>query len=768
MGVTINHMKGMLRTCFREVAVVLSGYLLATWRTPSRLHWVRFVGCVVIAGLGCGRAGAVPAPAMAARSVVVIVANRLMPDDLRRYAPRSMRDLLARASLGVLSSRGASFEGDAGGFGGIGAGAGVVAPPESLPTRMSDLPAYAAAMAVATQASHSPGVPGSLGQAIEDNGGYTALVGSAPDEDGSELAAALIVMDRTGRVGIDRSMEGDTSRQQSWSYRRRSSPDRLGWILSTIRRDHPGAPGLIVVDFADTSRVDRWTWLDHPSASQAEIARGHWMPEVLRQLDRLLEPAYADASLRGDLLCLVSPVPCRRADGSPLPGLTPLALWGPGFSPGPIISASTRRAGLSLALDLAPTLLQFLGIRRPPSMTGQPVHSVIPPGEGKGSGRPMTERRVNDILTFDAQARSDYHFETWALIVYGSVAGLSVFLALILPASSLRGARSRLGQYCILIACSGPAALMVPMAVAGGPVKDALIAVACGMLFPLVAFRWRSSAARLGIACSISAAALLLDGISCGGVFRDALWGRMPIAGGRLYGIDNTCMGVLIGAAWLALGICSDRWPRRGRRAACVGVVLTAVVVGLPQLGANVGGGITACIGAGFFVTSSLARDRRWGMALSIILASGLVLVSLVLDAASSMGSHLIGSWNLVRSTGWEAASDLAIRKLWQNVALTRWLLIPGIPIYAVLIVKIRQGSRSYHEWFASMPGLSFALRSLIPTMAAGYLLNDTGAITDLFLSLYYFAAFAYFRLDACGSADCLPAQAGDPTPRRE
>jgi uncharacterized membrane protein len=155
-------------------------------------------------------------------------------------------------------------------------------------------------------------------------------------------------------------------------------------------------------------------------------------------------------------------------------------------------------------------------------------------------------------------------------------------------------------------------------------------------------------------------------------------------------------------------------------------------------------------------------------MALSIILASGLVLVSLVLDAASSMGSHLIGSWNLVRSTGWEAASDLAIRKLWQNVALTRWLLIPGIPIYAVLIVKIRQGSQSYHEWFASMPGLSFALRSLIPTMAAGYLLNDTGAITDLFLSLYYFAAFAYFRLDACGSADCLPAQAGDPTPRRE
>jgi len=705
-----------------------------------------------------------------ARAIIIIVADRLFPEDLLTDSPPALGASLRHAAVAVMSSRAASYDGDAGGYAAIGAGAGVAVPPGPLPESLAGLPEYAHALDAATAQAHTGGVPGSLGQAIQDAGGYTALIGNASGETGYQ-PEALIAMNASGGITFNDSDRGEITAPvsplgQSWPYRTRSVPLALASAVESVLSRQGSRPGLIVVAPGDSSRMDRWIWIGHPAPSDARAARARWMPVVLEQLSELIAALRPIAARKKCLLCLVTPVPPRGADGGPVPALTPVVIWGPGYHSGALWSASTRRRGLILSLDLAPFMLEFLGVPPPPSMTGQPLKVSPPPGyfespyEGAGE---MSPTALRSIFSLDARSRSDYDFERWALILYGSLAGLAVFLSAVLPGTVLFGIRARAAQYFVLAGCAGPAALILPMGMpAPGWTGPAGIALALWIIFPLAAFRWRSNAGRIGIACAIPALTLTLDAFSGGRFFRDALWGRMPIAGGRLYGVDNTCTGVYIGAAWIAMGIALDAWirwtvargrdPEKARRsaavAAAVGGLIVACGIGLSPFGANVGGGITAAVGAGFFAARLSGKRGPWiGLALSFLVAAGVLALSLALDTTHALapGSHLITSLRQVMKLGPGAAWDIAYRKIGQNLALTKWLILPALISMLPIVRMIRVNWPALRQRLA--PGQEAALFSMPPAMIAGYLFNDTGVIAAVFVALYFFAAFTYLRL---------------------
>ncbi|MCA1595157.1 MAG: hypothetical protein LC772_01845, partial [Chloroflexi bacterium] len=94
-------------------------------------------------------------PGVNGRAVIVITADRLLPGDIQRWASEPLRRALSDAEVGVISSRAASYEGDAGGYGSIGAGAGTAAPDLAMPSDPAQMPDYAAAMQSTSQAAHT-------------------------------------------------------------------------------------------------------------------------------------------------------------------------------------------------------------------------------------------------------------------------------------------------------------------------------------------------------------------------------------------------------------------------------------------------------------------------------------------------------------------------------------------------------------------------------------------------------------------------------------
>lgn len=673
-------------------------------------------------------------------AVILVVASRLMPDDLRKFAPPALQSLIQQGCTAVVSNRGASFQGPIGGYGSIGAGAGVGIPDRPLPAQSGDWRAFAAEMQSTTLAAHTGGSVGALGQAVRDAGGITALVGNAQNgADGT--ASRLIVMDSTGGVSVDLSGRGSVRPQKAGSR-----PEELAAAVQSLLARPGRGPSLILGDPGDTEDADAATWTVGYSADPA--ARGPLMHDALSRLSDLLLRLHPLVEQRRCLLVLVSPMPrARSRDGAPEAGLTPLVIWGLPDSPGPLTSASTRRPGLVLGLDLAPTILDFLVISHPRSMTG---NSMLRAG---------WDLSPSAVWAMDERARDDFLYERAALILYMLLTVLIAFVPAVLKRPQLSGVRAWALRFAILAACSGPAALILPLATpAPGAWGPGLLAAALYVLLPMIVLRLRRPLASLAAACAMSALVLIVDGLTRGQLFRDALWGRMPIAAGRLYGIDNTCLGVFLGGGWVALGWLADFRGRLGRALACSIGLAIAMIISLPPLGANVGGGITSAVAVGFLtVFLSSNRPPEWslrsvslGILISVGLALGLLALGLALDTGNGPvpRSHLAAGMDAVTGGGLPVAWDIALRKLWQNLSISAWVVLPAAVVLYPVIRTLRRDRDPIARRLAAHPGMDAALHSLLPAMVAGFLFKDSGVVTDLFLILYYLGVLIYVWLD--------------------
>src|SRR4029078_2035155 len=97
-----------------------------------------------------------------------------------------------------------------------------------------------------------------------------------------------------------------------------------------------------------------------------------------------------------DLVMLVRPA--HSQDGVTL---APLAIRGPGFTPGLLTSATTRRSGFVQIQDIAPTVLKSLGVRVPTSMEGEAAEN------GRTGGSASDRLRFLEHADAAAQFRDD-------------------------------------------------------------------------------------------------------------------------------------------------------------------------------------------------------------------------------------------------------------------------------------------------------------------------------------------------------------------------
>ncbi len=346
----------------------------------------------------------------------------------------------------------------------------------------------------------------------------------------------------------------------------------------------------------------------------------------------------------GELLIVV-----QRAPDAPGHELLWAALGGlTGGGGRDLTSQTTNERGLIAAVDLAPTILDHLGLTPiPADMRGEPIRT-------DGSLHSASLRALMARLYVIGGRR---------LRAFGCLLG--AWALLLLAAARWPRTRARAMRTGAVGVLWAPVVVLIGAALEpSAPVEYATIVLACLALGALTdtLLPWP----RAPIAAAIVAiVAIVADALAGTQLLMRSLLGPDPILGARFYGIGNELKSGL--AVLVLAGLAAALYPAaRGRTAATAtalaGVVL-AVVEGSARIGAGVGGVIL--VSAGFAVATVLllpgALTRKRVLIVLAAPVAGLIALAILDLATAHGGGHYTGSILHARSAG--DVRDVIVRR---------------------------------------------------------------------------------------------------------
>jgi hypothetical protein len=306
---------------------------------------------------------------------------------------------------------------------------------------------------------------------------------------------------------------------------------------------------------------------------------------------------------------------------------------------------TTNQRGLIAAVDLAPTILDYLGVPVPADMRGDRIETD---GALHGASLRALERRLRVVGGRRLKALGCL-LAAWALLLLGAIA---------IPRTKQRRRLAsahalRVGALAVMWA---PVAVLIGAALEpSAGVEYTTIALAC-LLFGAVTDALAPWPRAPLAPALVSILALVLDALAGTQLLMRSLLGPNPILGARFYGFGNELksgLAVLVLAA-IAAALHPSRRSRPNAVAVAVLGALLAAIEGAARLGAGVGGAIL--VAAGFAVAAVMLLEggvsrRRVLFALASPIVA-LVALALI-DLATAHGTgHYTGSILHARSPG--------------------------------------------------------------------------------------------------------------------
>jgi hypothetical protein len=409
----------------------------------------------------------------------------------------------------------------------------------------------------------------------------------------------------------------------------------------------------------------------------------------------------------------------------------PIGIAGDGYD-GNLTSDSTRMDGYVLSTDVAPTVLDHLGVGVPSEMSGQPIRA-----EG-----------AVDVAEIESLAARMAVISSRR----GTAVGLPVvawLLVAALVALASRGALARpavrvLGLSVVYL----PLLLLLGAALEPAEATEALLvglgAPALGALTLALLGGYRA----LAVASALTVLAYSVDVIVGSPLTSLSLLGPNPGLGVRFYGIGNeleALLAVLV-VAGVGAGLTGFA-PRCSGRAAAAAFLaaglLAAFVFAAGRFGADVGAAIVFPVGAAVAAVTVAGRGRR-PVALAVVAAPLLVLALLALvDLISGANAHLTRS--VLDAGGLGDLAEVAQRRLQLSArSFGRPVLLAFLPLVLGIAVLSYLRRDRLRAWLEGAPALRAGLLGALAATAIGTLANDSGALL-LEIGTAYLLAFTGF-----------------------
>lgn len=432
----------------------------------------------------------------------------------------------------------------------------------------------------------------------------------------------------------------------------------------------PAGPAVVLVEASDLSRAAAY-------AGRTTPAQGaHLRAEALASTDALV----------GELLDRIGPDDAVLAlSPTARSGLGMVSLRAPGIRSGLLQTASTRRAGYVYLADVAPTILQLVGIDAPDGMEGRPF--TVSSSTGNRIDR--LRHQAADAATRDARLPT----------VVEVVIGLLVVLVGLTWWDERRGssatARRRLGATAVVLLGLVPGTFLAGLVPATRS-SDLAYGAVVGAVAALVGLVGaRADRRRPGTGGLVGVGAILLvigtDVLVGAPLQVNSVFGYSMAVAGRFTGIGNLAFALFGAAGICAVVLLHDRDGDRSLRLGAVLLAAVAAVEGLPVLGADVGG-VLSMVPA-FLLTLRALRGRPIrGRDVAGALAAGLATVVAfgVIDSAlpaswqthlARLGGHLVGG-------RFGTVDDILLRRLRASFGAgdqLTWTLVIGLVVVAAL-----------------------------------------------------------------------------------
>jgi hypothetical protein len=434
------------------------------------------------------------------------------------------------------------------------------------------------------------------------------------------------------------------------------------------------------------------------------IACAHVTAAGLGRLRRLAQ------RLRGDdlLIAIERPPPGQRR---PLTA----GVAGEGFH-GTLSSDSTRLRGYTLSTDIAPTIVERLGLDVPEEMTGQSL-------EATGDVDPGYLERLEDRLAEIGPRRGPVIGAN--LLIWVGLAGLAAL------ALGSRGLRAALPWLAVTVAYL-PAVLLLTAAFEPSELAERLIAGIVSPALALGTLRLASPLGALAIAGAVSVLGYAVDVVAGSTLTAVSLMGPSPAGGVRFYGIGNELEATVAALVPIATGAGLAAWASRiTPRGAALAFALTglaAVAAFAPgRFGADVGAAIAIPVGAAVAAASCLGGGRRrllWVISVPIGVLVALGIADLLLGG----NAHLTRS--VLEAGGLDQVADVAERRLRLSAGnFRRYADTPMLWLCALAIVAAIAERRRIESWFVDRRTAWAGLAGAATATVVGALANDSGAV---------------------------------------
>lgn len=586
---------------------------------------------------------------------------------------------------------------------------------------------------------------GLLADTLHDAGIGAHAVGNA---DGSEIAGAAT--ERAAGLAMargDGSISGDLSprlldEDPTRAFGLRTDIDATADAFARLWGDASSDErAVVLVEASDLARTIRYR--DLVDAARFEELRR----QALQDADRLLTRLMDHVDLERDAVLVMSPYQARGPAN-----LLVTALHRPGWDPGYLRSASTQRKGIVTLVDVAPSILDTMGVRRPVAMEGRPFEVVR-------SGASLEARRdhlntINDAARF----RERLLFPTTLVLV--------LVLGLVTGAATAAVAGGGLGRWRSAIAFAALADLAVlPLSYLARafPLQDlgsvfywafvvagALIAAAAARQLA----RWqRQPDLALAAVAALVLVVPLLDAVTGSHLHLGSAFGYSPTGNSRLYGISNYSFAQVAAAGLILAALVAARGERRHRVAALAVLGVVLVVLGMPTWGADVGGVLAMVPTIGVFATLLFG----WRVRLRTIVLAGLATLVAVggfglLDLARPAGerAHLGRLFERIGAEGIQPLLSTIQRKLAANARVsTSSFWVAAIPVGGLFLAFLRWWSPSPLAVISRRtPPLRAALGAGLTVAVLGSLVNDSGAIVGGVIFLVLAASMAALAVE--------------------
>ncbi|GAB6157808.1 membrane protein [Desulfotomaculum varum] len=565
-----------------------------------------------------------------------------------------------------------------------------------------------------------PAVPGALGQALHTAGLKTAVLGNADTPGVYRRLATTITMDSQGLTDmgcVDETILLPHSTGLGY-YRTNFSE-----ILKKFNEYRNKGASLIVIETGDSSR------LYEEKDKATDFAYQRQRAEALAGIDRFVGKLARQMDFTREVLLVITPTPTAEAIKENK-NLTPIIAIGPGLPAGSLLtSGTTKRDGIVMNTDIAPTVLKYLGLLPAVGMSGRPLLT---------SGLQLQENGFDYLIKLNQQLVTTYQARPPLQSAYVLVQLFVLFTALY--GIFFKRHMAELIKPFLLVVMAVPLAeLLMPLLPRQSVAMMALMLILTTLLIAASAIlvNKKTGLDPFIFICITSATAILADLLNGSYLQKQSLLGYDPIVGARFYGIGNEYMGVLIGSVIIGTTAAIQYWSNWRRPLIAAGGLLFLVTIyamAAPNIGTNVGGTIAAS--SALLVTFLLLIGVRFR--LRTLMLVGLLVVLAVsgfiafdLTRPPDLRSHMGTTASLILQSGPAQAIDIIQRKWAMNMKLLRYtvwsrVLLASLGVLALLFYRPRGVMENIRVKY---PYLFKGFVGVVTGAIVAFLVNDSGVV---------------------------------------